>query len=449
MLLDKLESGFLLFQTPQGLLAAEPASVWQRLYLVWTFRNFRQLSLPLLNVRQTAMVNDLFRHRAEVLPHKYDPWRVIGVVEDFVPPAPMMDAPVASSIDADVAMERPGEMTAQPVLTSVGPVESAVAARIEMTPVGESALSAAREQQTEEFVTVRAEVGTAPGAENLFTPQADRRGLSAFRSAWVKVVSFRPTWPQLPSFQFAWPKLPEFRPAWSKVRWRRVTPALGAICVCGALAGAWHWMQAAPSSQAHSESGAQQVNLTAAQNLHPAEAVAISESTESAAGHFPTAVPTPVATTQATTQPLATPESAVDPASVELASAVAPVAESKQRVRVHEAARLKAPLPVQDDAIQATRPPLHFVYPIYTEIQARGVVALTAGVDPGGNVRSVRIVSGNQALAAAAVRAVRQWRYRPYLKDGQSVATETNIVISFFSEDAISMTFPPAIPVKR
>jgi len=64
-------------------------------------------------------------------------------------------------------------------------------------------------------------------------------------------------------------------------------------------------------------------------------------------------------------------------------------------------------------------------------------------------VRNVRFISGNRALAPAAVRAIRQWRYHPYLKDDQPVATETNIVISFFSNDAISLSFPPIIPASR
>ena len=97
--------------------------------------------------------------------------------------------------------------------------------------------------------------------------------------------------------------------------------------------------------------------------------------------------------------------------------------------------------------MQASRPPLRFVYPVYPDVLARGVVALTARVDSDGTVRSVRVVSGNRALAAVAVRAVRQWRYRPYLEDGQPVATETNIVISFISDDAISMSFPPSLPL--
>jgi TonB family protein len=92
---------------------------------------------------------------------------------------------------------------------------------------------------------------------------------------------------------------------------------------------------------------------------------------------------------------------------------------------------------------------LRFAYPAHPDVRVRGVVALTAGLDSDGAVRTVRIVSGNRALAAAAAKAVRQWRYRPYLKDGQPVATETNIVISFFSDDAISMSFPPSIPAIR
>jgi TonB family protein len=99
----------------------------------------------------------------------------------------------------------------------------------------------------------------------------------------------------------------------------------------------------------------------------------------------------------------------------------------------------------QDSTLQASRPPSHFVYPDYLDVHARGVVSLTASLDADGAVRSVRVISGNRVLAAAAVKAVRQWRYRPYLKDGQPVATETNIVISFISDDAISMTYPPSV----
>jgi protein TonB len=86
------------------------------------------------------------------------------------------------------------------------------------------------------------------------------------------------------------------------------------------------------------------------------------------------------------------------------------------------------------------------VYPVYPKVHARGGVALRALVDAEGIVRTVSIVSGNRALASAAVHAVRQWRYRPYMKDGQAVATETNILVSFIAQDAISMSFPSSLP---
>lgn len=48
---------------------------------------------------------------------------------------------------------------------------------------------------------------------------------------------------------------------------------------------------------------------------------------------------------------------------------------------------------------------LRSVCPIHPDVRGRGVVALTARVDSDGTVRTVSIVSGNRALAAAAVRA--------------------------------------------
>jgi len=159
----------------------------------------------------------------------------------------------------------------------------------------------------------------------------------------------------------------------------------------------------------------------------------------------------------AAAQPLAAPEAAVMAPSVNVVIPAsmrtlipASIPAPKRAIRVHDAASTpNLPLSVQDSGIQASRAPLHFAYPDYPDARARGVVALTARVDSTGAVRTVRVVSGSRALAAAAVRAVRQWRYRPYVKDGQPVATETNIVISFISEDAISMSFPPSIPATR
>jgi TonB family protein len=219
-----------------------------------------------------------------------------------------------------------------------------------------------------------------------------------------------------------------------RVAWSRLARTVGALSLCIISVVAWHRIQGIPGSQAHNQPRLQQINAIAVPNSpHSAKPAAIAESAAA------------IAPSAATAQPLAAPEAAVKPASI---ATVVPT--PKQGIRVHDVASApNLPLSGQDSGIQASRPPLRFVYPVYPDVRARGVVALTARVDSDGTVRTVRVVSGNRALAAAAVRAVRQWRYRPYLKDGQPAATETNIVISFFSDDAISMSFPPSIPATR
>jgi hypothetical protein len=104
VLLDKLESGILRFETPHGLAAAEP-TFWQRVYLLWTFRNFHQLSPLLLNPRQTALIDDLFRQHAMMDPQEFDPRLEIGIVENFVPPASETDTMPAARADASRSMK--------------------------------------------------------------------------------------------------------------------------------------------------------------------------------------------------------------------------------------------------------------------------------------------------------------------------------------------------------
>ena len=311
----------------------------QRIYLLWTFRNFRRLSISLLNSRQRALVNSLFRNNAGVVSHLHKPLHVIGVVENFVPP------------------------------------------------------------------TVR--MGASP---------AQKKGRQE------KVVA-----------QERAPKPDPVPSSSPRVAWSRLATTVGALSLGVISVVAWHRVQEIPGSRADNHPRVQQINSIALPNSpHSTKpAAAIAEN------------PTLIAPSADTSQPLAAPEAAVKPASI-----VAVIPTPRKGIRVHDAASTPN-LPLLDDSgIQASRPPLRFVYPVYPDVRARGVVALTARVDSDGTVRRVRIISGDRALAAAAVRAIRQWRYRPYLKDGQPVATETNIVISFLSKDAISMSFPPSIPAR-
>jgi TonB family protein len=62
---------------------------------------------------------------------------------------------------------------------------------------------------------------------------------------------------------------------------------------------------------------------------------------------------------------------------------------------------------------------------------AQGTIVLKTVVDENGKVASVRLVEGNAALANSAIEAVKQWRYRPYLRDGKGLSFQTVVIVDF------------------
>jgi TonB family protein len=75
------------------------------------------------------------------------------------------------------------------------------------------------------------------------------------------------------------------------------------------------------------------------------------------------------------------------------------------------------------------------VEPQYPESARRqniqGPVTLSAVVDEDGSVRSVTVLSGDSALAPAALEAVRQWRFKPYRVNGRAAEFTTRITVNF------------------
>jgi protein TonB len=66
-----------------------------------------------------------------------------------------------------------------------------------------------------------------------------------------------------------------------------------------------------------------------------------------------------------------------------------------------------------------------------TARELEGTVILKTMVDDTGKVESVHLVEGNPALADAAIQAVKQWRYRPYVRDGKSLPFQTVVLVDF------------------
>jgi protein TonB len=75
------------------------------------------------------------------------------------------------------------------------------------------------------------------------------------------------------------------------------------------------------------------------------------------------------------------------------------------------------------------------VQPAYPAIalatRTSGSVVLSAIIAKNGAIQSLTLVSGSPLLANAALTAVRQWRYKPTLLNGEPVEVATLITVNF------------------
>ncbi len=78
---------------------------------------------------------------------------------------------------------------------------------------------------------------------------------------------------------------------------------------------------------------------------------------------------------------------------------------------------------------------IHKVQPDYPPLarQARiqGAVVLQAVISREGTIENLQVLSGHPMLVPSALAAVRQWRYRPYFLNGESVEVETQVTVNF------------------
>jgi periplasmic protein TonB len=78
---------------------------------------------------------------------------------------------------------------------------------------------------------------------------------------------------------------------------------------------------------------------------------------------------------------------------------------------------------------------LNRVEPVYPHIAAvsgiQGQVKLHAIIARDGRIQSLNAISGHPLLVRAALEAVDQWRYRPYILNGETVEVETFITVNF------------------
>ena len=63
--------------------------------------------------------------------------------------------------------------------------------------------------------------------------------------------------------------------------------------------------------------------------------------------------------------------------------------------------------------------------------RVEGAVQLMATISRTGDISVVKILAGDSQLAHAAVDAVKQWKYKPYLLNGEPVEIQTQITVNF------------------
>jgi periplasmic protein TonB len=75
------------------------------------------------------------------------------------------------------------------------------------------------------------------------------------------------------------------------------------------------------------------------------------------------------------------------------------------------------------------------VEPVYPVIASRarieGTVQLRAVISKEGAIENLQIVSGHPLLVGAAMEAVKQWRYHPYILNGDPLEVETMVIVNF------------------
>ena len=104
---------------------------------------------------------------------------------------------------------------------------------------------------------------------------------------------------------------------------------------------------------------------------------------------------------------------------------------SPSRPIVHAAARTKLAISsgvMAGNKVSGENP----AYPaIARAARIQGTVIIAATISKTGTIENLRVASGPPMLAAGAVSAVKTWRYKPYLLNGEPVEVETTINVVF------------------
>ena len=424
-MISAMPTGELLkLDTDIGPMYVRPVS-WKRLYLIWTFRHFRALSLQVLSRGQRKCIEHLCRTAVVSPDGPVDSAALIGVVEDVqlmsCPPLTLVSESQTGNATGLVAgdavcgahSEDCARVVAavQPAAISpgqrVGPSRARTHARPALEQSREHKVGADTPKKQEE-VGSRAGVVLLFGAVAIAGAMVFPNSLTFVRAQASAALSRmgplrRPT--QATAERHATPPSPSATVTPGEGRTRSATESLPTV-------------SAAATAAAVSQAPAEKTN----QRQMPG-------------------MPSPVASqTSAGTAASASVASPSLPRVESLKSAV-PILRPADR---HPKALVQLPLPNPSllDVPRVGASPDKIVRPEYPSCGISGNVIVRAIVSASGRVEAVDVLSGNRTLAKAVVTAVRGWHYRPYQVNGQPARFQTQLTFRFLSGEVISIVFP-------
>ena len=377
---QKIRTGLVELRTHIGSVYVSP-SFWERIYLLWTFRNFQSLPKQVLNRHQQHLIDKLCRAAIVSRNGPIARARIIGAVENVhLMPDRKTEAAAPTS-----------------KLVELGATSADVGA---LRAVGSEGISIRSNRAAYNRIDVGRLHRQSADVQYISAPKRDSAEQSETKEASPASVDS------------------DARRTWSR---NRVGWALVAACGAALLAILFDFREG---------------------RLTPRITVAI-EAHEPALS-IPSAAAAPPEKVQQSM-----PAERRQPTTITALKPSSPVVSSRQ----HESAQRNAViLPRQNVATMdstprerlqvAGAPESGFSYPVAPNPTLTGEVSLKAVIGTDGTVTEVDVLSGKRALADAAVRAVRHWRYRPHELKGHAVEAETNIVISFVASDAVSISFP-------
>ena len=98
-----------------------------------------------------------------------------------------------------------------------------------------------------------------------------------------------------------------------------------------------------------------------------------------------------------------------------------PKVATPQKVRVSQGVS-------QGLLIKKVQPPYP---PLARQARIQGQVVLQADISKDGTIQNLRLISGHPMLAPSAIEAVKQWRFKPGLKNGKPVIVRAQIEVNF------------------